>query len=398
MRILAVTYGLPWPLTEGAKIRDYHLLRELAKDAEVVLLSFCKDDPDHAVPCEPLRFCREVETYAPPRRRSWQEALAHHRSARPLATFPFYFDAFARRIRALAERHQVDAVQIEHSFLAPYRTSIPADCRAILSLHNIGERQYASIAKVSGAGLLGKLKAMSMRGWEADWAARFDHCVTVSAQECEWLRQRVPGLPVTVIENGVDSAALRPLPPPASTHELLFVGTLGYAPNCDAVVQFVRRTLPVLQRSNPIVRLVVVGRDAPPEVRAMAGPAVEVHEDVLDVRPFYQRAAACVVPLRAGGGTRLKILEAMALGRPVISTPEGAEGLEVSHGNQLLIATDPAAMAAEISRVLLNRELAAELAARARRWVELRHDWAVIGARLRELHQRLIAHPAGTIS
>ena len=395
MRMLVVTYGLPWPIMEGSKIRDYHLLRESAKESEVILLCLCKDDRSHPDPAEVRRFCAEVETYVPPERGSWTLAGRHWRAGRPLAAFPFYFEPFARRITELAQRHKVDLVQIEHSFLAPYRESIPAGCPAILSLHNIGERQYSSMVKLSGAGLRGVLKAVSMRGWEADWARRYDHCITVSADEAEWLRQRAPRLAITVIENGVDCDRLRPLPPPAAGNDLLFVGVLGYPPNADAVLQFVRHTLPLLRCSTPDARLLMVGRNPRRDVRALAAAdGVELHEDVPDVTPFYQRARVCVVPLRAGGGTRVKILEAMALGRPVISTPEGCEGLEVAHENQLLVADCPAAMAAQVARLLANPPLADGLCVRARRWVEERHDWRTLGARLRQLHRGVLARQA----
>jgi glycosyltransferase involved in cell wall biosynthesis len=395
MAILAVTYGLPWPLTEGSKQRDYYLLQELAKENEVVLLSFCKDDRGPHDVAELRRFCKEVHIYVPPGRRPWTSAAAHMRAGRPIATLPFYCEPFARRIAELCRVNRMDLVQIEHSFLAPYRMAIPPACPAILSLHNIGARQYASMARLSGAGFRGVLKAWAMRKWEVDWARRFDRCLTVSAQEAEWLRRRAPNLPVTVVENGIDCDRLRPLPPAAGSNDLLFVGVLGYPPNADAVVQFVRRTLPVLRRSRPELKLLIVGRSPRPDVRALAGSdGVELHADVPDVTAFYRRARACVVPLRAGGGTRVKILEAMALGRPVISTPAGCEGLEVTHEDHLLIAERPAAMAAEVERVLSDRRLADGICDRARRWVEQRHDWRIPGAILRQVHRELSARPA----
>jgi len=397
--MLAVTYGLPWPLTEGAKIRDYHLLRESAQESEVILLSLCKDDRSHHDVRELRRFCAEVETYVPPERTPWTRALVHWRAGRPMATFPFYFEPFAQRISDLSLRHQVDLVQIEHSFLAPYRAAIPVGCRTILSLHNIGERQYSSMVGLSGEGLRSLLKAASMRGWEADWALRFDRCITVSGREAEWLRQRAPQLAITVIENGVDCDRLRPLPQPANGNDLLFVGVLGYPPNADAVVQFVRYTLPILRHSTPDVKLLMVGRNPRREVRALtAEDGVELYENVPEVTPFYRRARACVVPLRAGGGTRVKILEAMAFGRPVVSTPEGCEGLEATHEDQLLVADGPAAMAVQVARLLASPQMVSSLCLRARRWVEERHDWRIPGARLRQLHRDLLACPTETIS
>src|SRR5580658_3655416 len=117
MRMLAVTYGLPWPLTEGAKIRDFHLLREAAKESEVFLLSLCKDDRGQPDTRELRRFCSRVETYVPPARSSPAHLWTHWRAGRPLAGAPFYFAPFARRIGEIAQFHRADFVQIEHSFL-----------------------------------------------------------------------------------------------------------------------------------------------------------------------------------------------------------------------------------------------------------------------------------------
>jgi glycosyltransferase involved in cell wall biosynthesis len=397
MKLLVVTYGLPYPLTEGAKIRDYHLLRELSEEAEIVLLSLCKDDRDHPDTRQMQTFCHEVETFLPSRRRAWSDAYHHWRAAGPLATLPFYFQSFASRISELALAHGVETVQIEHSFLAPYVSSVPRGRRKVLSLHNIGERQYRAIASLPGAGPRAALKAVAMRGWEGAWAKRFDHCITVSAADARWLRGRAPEVPVTVIENGVNCRDLRPLPPPDDGHDLLFVGGLGYPPNADAVVHFARHCLPIVQRSEPRTRLVVVGGNPGEEVRALAASrSIELHRDVPDVLPFYRAARACVVPLRAGGGTRLKILEAMALGRAVVSTSAGCEGLEVEHENQLLVADGDAALAGQAARVLADRRLAQDLCARARRWVEQRHDWHILGGRLRQLHRDLAALPVET--
>jgi glycosyltransferase involved in cell wall biosynthesis len=394
--MLAVTYGFPWPLAEGAKIRDYHLLRELAKEWKVILLSFCKDDREPPSPGELGRFCEHVETYVPPVRPSWRAAAAHWRAGRPIATLPFYCEAFAARIAQLARQRQVDLAQIEHSFLAPYRSAIPPDCRTVLSLHNIGERQYRSMASLTGAGPRSLLKSALMKQWEAEWAAKFDRCIAVSEDDAQWLRGRVPRAPVAVIENGVDCESLRPLPPPEAEHELLFVGGLGYPPNADGAVQFARQALPELRASQNATRFVIVGRNPRNDVQSLRGEeGVELHADVASVLPFYRRARICVVPLRAGSGTRLKILEAMALGRPVVSTGKGCEGLQVTHGEQLLIARDIPAMATQIARLQNGPELARDLTGRARRWVEARHDWRVLGARLRQLHRDVVAGHLG---
>jgi polysaccharide biosynthesis protein PslH len=389
LKVLAVTYGLPWPLTEGAKIRDFHLLRELAREAEVSLLAFCKDDRTPPDATALKRFCSTVEVYIPPKPTVASCVSAYLHEGIPLAALPFYNEPFAKRITACALSVQADTVQIEHSFLAPYAKAIPPNCHKVLSLHNIGERQYAGMARLPGATPAAWLKAYAMRGWESDWARRFDHCITVSAAEAAWLEARAPGLPLTVIDNGVDCESLKQLPP-SETYDVLFPGVLGYPPNADAVMDFARNVLPLLRRTQPDARFLVVGRNPGAELKTLAAEGViELHQDVPDMEPFFRRARAIVVPLRAGGGTRLKILEAMARGCPVISTSIGCEGLDVEHGNQLLVADSAEAMAASVASILASAQRAAEIADKARAWVEQRHDWKILGARLRDLHRSL---------
>lgn len=393
MKVLAITYGLPWPLTEGAKIRDFHLLRELSASAQVSLLAFCKDDPQ-ANPVPSLNaFCHSVETFSPPPTNPLQALSAKLQHRLPLAALSFYHPAFAARMEALIASLSPDLVQIEHSFLAPYVTAIPATCRKVLSLHNIGETQYARMAALSPSSPTARLKAFLMRNWEASWAARFNHVITVSPEDAAWLHNRAPQVPVTLIPNGVNTETLAPLRAPTS-QDLLFIGVLGYPPNAHAVLDFVRQTLPLIHQTHPSTRLIVVGRNPGPELRALASSnQIELHADVPDVLPFYRRTAISIVPLKAGGGTRLKILEAMSLARPVVSSTIGCEGLGLSSGKQLLIADTPQDTASAISRLLNSPALATQLTTAARAWVEAHHDWRRLGASLTSLHQQLCTTP-----
>ncbi|MGJ5818494.1 glycosyltransferase family 4 protein [Paludibaculum fermentans] len=391
MKVLAVTYGLPFPLSEGCKIRDHNLLRALAAEAEVHLLCFCKDDrfPDDVGPLP--GFCSSIETYPVPDRQPPLAVFQHLIAGRPLATFPFYFPEFARRIAELARKHKVDVVQLEHSFLAPYVAAIPPGCLRIQSLHNIGEQQYASMARMKRTSPAAWLKAIAMRGWEAEWTRRFDGVVSVSQPEAEWVRRRAPQPPVCVIPNGVDCASLRPLPEPEAGNDLLFIGTLGYPPNTDAVRWMVEAILPKVRAQVPDIRFVVVGRNPGAGIRALAATgAFELHADVPDILPYYRRCRLSVVPLRAGGGTRLKILESMALERPVVSTAIGCEGLEVVHGEHLLIGDTPEALSGQIVSVLTGEVLRQDLVRNARRFVELNHDWPALGSRLCSFYNQLM--------
>jgi glycosyltransferase involved in cell wall biosynthesis len=187
---------------------------------------------------------------------------------------------------------------------------------------------------------------------------------------------------VRVVPNGVDLEAFMPTPLP-STPSLVFTGTLDYRPNVDGILWFCREVLPSAARRVPGLTLTIAGRRPVPAVRELARqPRVSVIADVADIRPVLQRARLAVVPIRLGTGTRLKVLEAMAAGRPVVGTAVGLEGLGVEAGRHALVADDPAGLADAIVSLCADTELAARLAAGGRQLVEARYGWDDIGRRL----------------
>ncbi|MGO9230529.1 MAG: glycosyltransferase [Bryobacteraceae bacterium] len=394
--MLVLTYGVPWPLNSGARIRDFNLLRPLAGAAEITLCCFAQDEveiPDLA----PLHeICGEVRVFRPHSRSRRRRAGAFAKavwSGVPLAMCPFYYAEFAAELRSIILRKAIDVFQIEHSLLAGYVCAAPQGCRTVLSLHNIGSVQYGRMARLD-IGVWGRAgfraKAWLLGHSEARYAARFSQCIAVSSTDADLLRRKNPSLAVSVVENGVDCTSFPVLPEPASGNDLLFAGVLGYPPNADAVRYFCQEILPLVRRDVPGARLLIAGQSPPPDVRALAASdAVSLLPDVADIVPCYQRARLAVVPLRAGGGTRLKILEAMALGRAVVSTTIGCEGLGVSPGRDILIADEPEAFAAGVVSLLRDTAARAALAARARQTVESAYDWPLLAARQLAVYRSL---------
>jgi glycosyltransferase involved in cell wall biosynthesis len=229
-----------------------------------------------------------------------------------------------------------------------------------------------------------------MRRWEARYAARFDRCIAVSEADRRLLLAINPRLRVDVVPNGVNTKVYRPLPMNGRSPSLLFVGHMGYDPNIDAALFLTKDILPRIRRAVPDVELWLVGRNPSPAVTHLQGNGVFVSGTVGDLLPYYERSAVCVVPLRAGGGTRLKILEAMALNRPIVSTTIGSEGLDAVHSEHLLNADRPEAFAEQVVRALRDRELAERLAANARRLVVSRYDWDTIAARQLQIYDEVM--------
>jgi len=400
MNVLWLTLGAPYPPDTGVRIRDYNLIRQVAQRHSVTLISLLYSRDEIASLENLRRYCAEVD-YVFMRPRSFGENasqfLLHLTSGRPPATYPFYYPEVTQKIRSVSKRNKPDIVQIEHSFLAPYITAIPQNaCRTVLSLHNIGSRQYGSMRRMK-TGFVNKcvwwLKWLSMLGWETAWAGRFDQVISVSAADRDLLLKSNPNLRVAVVPNGCDTRALQPLPESAAGNKLLYIGTFGYPPNVDAVLHFTDCILPLIRQQIRDVRLVVVGHRPPEAIRRLAERGeIILAPPTADVLPYYREARICVVPLRAGGGTRIKILEAMALGRPVVSTRAGCEGLDVKSDEQLMIADTPAEFAQNVVQLLSDSWTRGRLVAMARSFVESRHDWSAIGSGVLHLYEQLLGY------
>ncbi len=396
-RILFVTSGLPYPPHSGARQHDFHLIKEVSKYYSVSLLSLLETESERRF-IENLRpYCDSIDVVtASPRsfRENVQGALRCVREHRPFATHPYFYPEMAEKIRQLLTTQRIDVLQIEQSFLAPYRDVLPANaaCKTILSLHNLGSLQYRRMLRMTTSvreKLLFFLKWLLMRNWEARYAQRFDHILMVSGYEAQLLRKLIkPHLPITVIENGVDVRAHQILSLPHKSNSLIFTGIMGYEPNEDAVLWFCREILPLVRQTIPGVMLLIVGHAPSPKVQKLAKhPDIVVTGYVPDIAPYYQQAQISIVPLRAGGGTRLKILEAMMLGRPVVSTSLGCEGLHVVDRKHLHIADTAQDFAQCIIQLLSDQAECETLINNARQLVESHYDWKIIGQKLLKVYK-----------
>lgn len=388
MTILWVTLGMPYPPDAGFRQHDYYTIREAARAARVILFAIlppaASDNPgdlrDH---------CARVETWRMPAALPPLALLA----SMPAGAWRNYYPEAAARLQAIAAEEHPDLLQVEQSLMAGYVRCAPSGCPAILVFHNITAIQYRRFSTLKGAlaeRAVARLKSALLARTEAVMSPRFDCCITVSGADAVELRRLYRPRRVEVVDNGIDCQVLRPLP--VSTPGLVFVGVMNYPPNSDGAQFFCESVLPRIREEFPTVPLAIVGHDPSPEVRSLAAlPHVTVTGSVPRLEPYYEAASIAIVPLRAGGGTRLKILEAMAMGRPVVSTTIGCEGIEAEHGRHLLIADTAVEFATAVRRLLRDPGEAASLARRARQLVEQRYDWRVLGERLARIQASVAA-------
>jgi len=382
LRVAWVTPFAPDRNGGGSQIRQAHLLLGLAARADIQLI--CPGPVRDPAVLEAVTTLTEVE---PPgtvwrdrhpwlRRAAGLAALVGSRQPREVRWFGRYRPALA----AALEQVRADVVLVEHVGLAPL---LPRRRQGhwVLTLHNLPSRMAAQQAEVTPNRPRRwqlRREAAIAAAFERRAAAAFDEVITCTAADAAALAShRTP----VVVPNGVDLDRFRQAPQ-VRNPRIVFTGALYTDPNIDGARWFCHEVLPLVRSQVPDVRLDIVGLRPGREVLALGSLAgVSVHPDVGDVAPFLEAARVAVVPLRIGSGSRLKALEAMAAGRPVVGTSIGMEGLDLEPGLQVLIVDDPAEFAAATVSILQDYDLAAGLAAAGRAAVRARFDWAPIAAR-----------------
>ena len=404
MRILIVDQLVPYPPTDGGRLRVFSLLRHISPDHEVSLITLHgPSNGEDGAEAYLGNLCTHVEfvgrrTYSSKREfrlRQLQGALKQE----PMRYFTIFSDDMADRIRTLTENECFDVVDINRPYMAPYVDAISPNsrCRKFLTLHDdpyvvyrrmmLAERNRRAKLRFFFMDLLFLKQAMRK------YARRFDKFIMVSEGDRDTFKQYGADLDIAVVPNGVDTKGYLRLTDQPATPTLLFVGKMNYPPNVDGALFFCQEVFPQIKQSIPDANLMIVGREPTSSVQALASDAVTVTGYVESVIPYYQESLVTVVPLRAGGGTRLKIMEAMALGRPVVSTKLGCEGLAVTHGENILIADNADDFAAQTIRLLNDGRLRQRLIANGRRLVETLYDWRAITQQLLQVYSGTESQP-----
>jgi len=396
MHVLFLSRWIPYPATNGSKLRIYNLLRVLAPRHEVTLLSFAdRPDADYTAPA--LRaLCRDIHVvpWTPFDPRSGH-ALRGLLSGTPRSLVDTFSPMMARRIETtLAEGRTslVVASQIGTASYAQYFHDTPALFEEV----ELGVL-YDRFKRAPTAGQRARygLTWLKHRRYLYRLLPHFRACTVVSETERRLLATAVPNAPrIEVIPNAVDGAPGASVTARRDPNGLIFAGSLTYVANHDAMRWFLADVFPHICREWPTAHLTVTGD--PGDAALEPTPGVTLTGLLDDVRGAVASASVSVVPIRIGGGTRLKILESMALGTPVVATSKGAEGLDVVSGEHLLIADDPRQFADHVVRLLHDRALREGLAGRARELVVQRYDWAVVGPRFAALVEN-VGRPAGPV-
>ena len=401
-RLLFLGQTLPYPPDGGVHIRMYHTLRLLSEAYDVTALLFFRRE-ERPTPesvragLAGLSFLERVEAFPLPQELARTRWVGDHlRSTLARRAYTWYaYDSAEFRAR-LAEICAVEAFDVAHIDSLDLAAYLP-DLRGlpvVCAHHNVESALLLRRARRERHPLRGGYLAFQadlLERLEREWCGRVALNVCVSPEDVTVLQRHAPGAAFVVVPNGVDVTALRP----ASTSvevEVLGVGGLNWGPNREALEFFCGEILPALRQRLPGARVRWVGRASTADQREYHDRhGVELTGYVTDVRPHFAAAACIVAPLCAGGGTRLKILDAWAMGKAVVSTSVGAEGLLARDGENIQLRDDPGGFAAAVAEIITDPWLRDRLGHAARRTVESTYAWEVIGGPMIETYRGLVA-------
>lgn len=399
MRVLWVGHFVPYPPRGGSMQRSFNLIRQAGKAVELhfvgaALAAQQATDADLEEARRALReSCASVRAFPAPflSSRAGKATVALRALLAGTSYSGTWLDLGSIRRRfadAIAETKpaviHVDSVQIAHLLPA-------VGPPAVLTHHNVESHMMERRAAAAGGwmGWFLRREALKLAALERDTAGRYARHVFCSDLDVQRIKRMLPDLNCSVVPNGVDPSYFKPSDQPAEEHTLVFAGRMNQYPNEQAMLRFIRELLPEIRRRAPRTRLIVAGMNPTPALLSAIGsdPGITVTGFVDDIRPWIARGAVYICPILDGGGTRLKLLDAMALARPIVATPLSMEGIGATHGDQVLIAQFGAPFVDEVVRLLADPDERERLARRAREWVVATFAWEAIGQRLVEAYR-----------
>lgn len=404
LNILFVSHMPASPPRIGAQARIHGLMTQLARNHDLTAVMLIDEEFDAGECRQAMQaYCREVVLVPNPYgRHGLAKRLLQLRSLASAHSFerlrvmvPAMQQALDRVLRA----RRFDVVNLEFSFLGncDLRQAPPGEKLPVLAVdsHNIDYDLAKQYARAGGGPVRRFYAGVNWRKLRREELAAYrsaDGVCLCSAADERRLLGEIPGVRTAVVPNAADVEYYKPRPaaPQPNGRTVIFFGTLSYLPNSDGVVHFVKESWPRIAEAHPEARFKIAGGGPPPQVAELAGPRIELTGFVPDLRPHLAEAAAVVVPLRLGGGTRLKIVEAMAMGKAIVSTTLGAEGIEAIPGRDLLIEDRPDAFADAVSRLLADPGLAARIGRSARRLAEERYAWSGAAQTLESFYRRIL--------
>lgn len=405
MRLLLLTPQLPYPPHQGTSLRNFNLIAQLAKRHLVCLLTFLEPDQslDNARPL--LDICEWVDSVPVPRRGSILRLRQMLTTRQPDMAWRLWSPAFRDRLAMRLEETSFDVVQIEGIELTPYLPTILDVYGAaktprprpliVIEDHNaewvLQKRACLTDLRTPlrwPAAAYSFAQWLRLKSYEADVCRQADRVIAVSEADRDAILAIAPEIDITIVPNGVDLAEHTGYDGPVQHFDLVFTGKMDFRPNVDAMLWMGREVWPIIRQHRPQTSLAIVGQRPHPRLDLLQEvPGITITGWVADVRPYIAGATVYVAPLRVGGGTRLKLLQAMAMSSPIVATSLGAEGFPVTHGHELLLADTAEDFAQAVLTLLDHPEQRIQLGKAAYRFAQATYGWDALVPKLEALYQ-----------
>ena len=393
MKILMLTPYLPYPLLSGGQIRSFNLLRKLSKKHEITLFSFIRNQEETKYKTELLKFCKEVKMF---RRRpawSWINILLSGFSAYPFLVSIYYSRSLKKAIASELKKENFDLIHSETFYVMPNipKTDVPV-LLAEQTIEYLVYKHFVNTVKFLPLKLLLNLDVLKIKFWEKYFWKKAKKVVAMSEADKKVMLDLVPELPVSIVPNGVDTDLFFKIKRKASQiPTVLFVGNFKWLQNREAVDELVQKVWPEIRKKFSKIKLWIVGRYPSPEIQAYQNQEITVSSDIDDIKKVYAESDVLLAPIYGPGGTRYKILEAMASGLPVVTTSCGIEGLGAVDGVHAIFGDGPKELAAQTINVLSNEKLRQKLVENGKNLIKADYDWAIIANHLDMLYQQVSA-------
>jgi len=398
MNILFLSTENPYPPDHGHYIRTYNVLKHVSQHHNVYFIGFIKNREDFRN-VEPIRkMCKTADVFVLPddvsRVRFYLSLFLNFFSPLPYIAQKYYQKSMKQKIREVLKENKIDVVHFDMLHLSRYQPMFDG-IPTTLTEHNVESLRILSLLRNSNS-LAFKafmyLQYIKLKSFEKKACAGFDICAAVSGDDLKVLKTMSPSANFVIIPNGVDTGYFVPDGTPSLPNSLIWVGGMNNMYNSEAVDFFIEEIFPLIQEEIPEVKFTVVGKSPTRKLLHLAktNKNIEVVGYVNDVRPYICKAAVYIAPIKSGGGTKLKVLNALSLAKPVVTTSVGAEGIEVKDNKHLLIADDPGLFAEKTIELLKKPENAATLGENGRKLMVEKYDWGIIGEKMNRVYEKLI--------
>ena len=381
-RCLVVSPKVPYPPNDGGKIRIFNFIKQFSDFYDIDLVSFYIDECKEEHVRYLKRYCRDVHLvkyddslFSNLRHMIWGVFLR-----RPLMYSRYFRNDMATLLKRLIRVKDYDLVVFHHLHMGQYYRLFP-NSKNVIDTHNndmVIMHRWSNRQKNPLKNILGRWQVRCIGRYMKNLFNHFDAIIAVSQKEINQFQRIVPSANFIVANNGVDTEYYKPGADEPESDTLIYTGDMSWWPNTDAALFFLDETFPEIKKKTPGARVIFAGRRPPKELVSKSSKNVEVTGFVEDMRPYFNKAKVFIVPLRIGGGTRLKILEAFAMKIPVVSTSVGCEGLTVEDGTHILIRDKPEKFAEAVLKLLSDDDFCKRLKENAYKLVAEKYDWKFI--------------------